>query len=48
MRKDHPIDRLVATVEGTVPASVGDSMHMLSQQLPSRRPWVLGPPELID
>src|SRR5688572_22208014 len=48
MREDHPIDRLVAKVEGTVPASVADSMQILSQQLTSRRQWVLGPPELFD
>jgi hypothetical protein len=48
MREDHPIDRLVATVEGAVPASVADSLQVLSQQLASRRQWVLGPPELFD
>jgi hypothetical protein len=48
MREDHPTDRLVATVEGPVPASVANSMRVLSQQLAGRRPWVLGPPELFD
>lgn len=48
MRKDHPTDRLVATVEGRMPASAVRSMHALSQQLASRRRWVLGPPELFD
>ncbi|WP_203913510.1 hypothetical protein [Rhizocola hellebori] len=48
MRKDHPIDRLVATVEGTVPVSVANSMQALSQQLAGRRQLVLGPPELFD
>jgi len=48
MRKDHPIDRLVATVDGTVSASVANSMQALSEQLASRRQWVLGPPELFD
>jgi hypothetical protein len=48
MREDHPIDRLVAKVEGTVPASVANSMQVLSQQLAVRRQWVLGPPELFD
>ncbi|MFR9780637.1 hypothetical protein ACL02O_31900, partial [Micromonospora sp. MS34] len=38
----------VAKVEGTVPASVANSMQVLSQQLASRRRWILGPPELID
>ncbi|NUT07853.1 MAG: hypothetical protein HOV76_30740 [Hamadaea sp.] len=48
MREDHPIDRLVATVEASAPASVASAMHALSQQLPSRRQWLLGPPELFD
>jgi len=48
MREDHPIDRLVAKVEGTVPASVANSMQITYQQLTSRRQWVLGPPELFD
>ncbi|GIG00116.1 hypothetical protein [Catellatospora citrea] len=48
MREDHPIDRLVATVDGTVPASVADSMRALSQRLAGRRRWVLAPPELCD
>src|SRR5688572_5729897 len=48
MREDHPIDRPVATVEGTVPASVANAMQVLSQQLANRRQWVLGPPELFD
>jgi hypothetical protein len=48
MRKDHPIDRLVVTVEGTVPASVAGSMQALSQQVAGQRQWVLGPPELFD
>jgi hypothetical protein len=48
MRKDHPIDCLVATVEGTVSASVANSMQVLSEQLAGRRQWVLGPPELFD
>jgi hypothetical protein len=48
VREDHPIDRLVATVEGTVPASVANSMQVLAQQLANTRQWVLGPPELFD
>ncbi|MFC7759602.1 hypothetical protein ACFQY4_17500 [Catellatospora bangladeshensis] len=48
MRDDHPIDRLVAKVEGTAPASVANSMRVSSEQLASRRQWVLGPPELFD
>jgi hypothetical protein len=48
MREDHPIDRLVATAEGAVPASVVNSMRVLSRELASRRQWVLGPPELFD
>ena len=35
MREDHPIDRLVATVEGAVPATVANSMQVLSRQLAS-------------
>jgi hypothetical protein len=48
VREDHPIDRLVVTVEGAVPVSVADSMRVLSEQMASRRQWVLGPPELFD
>src|SRR5688572_28866125 len=48
MLKDHPIDRLVTTVEGAVPASVANSMQALSEQLANGRQWVLGPPELFD
>jgi hypothetical protein len=48
MRENHPIDRLVATVEGAVPASVAHSMQALAVQLAGRRQWVLGPPELLD
>lgn len=48
MREDHPIDRLVAVVEGPVSGSVADSMRVLSQELASQRQWVLGPPELFD
>ncbi|WP_433040210.1 hypothetical protein [Dactylosporangium sp. CS-033363] len=43
MRADHPIDRLVATVQGTPP----DSLRALATQLPGRRRWILGPPELV-
>lgn len=48
MREDHPIDRLAVAVEGTAPASVANSMRVLSQQLAGRRQWVLGPPEPFD
>jgi hypothetical protein len=48
MRDDHPIDRLVVTVQGTVSASVADSMGALSQQWDGRRQWLLGQPELFD
>ncbi|MEV0458184.1 hypothetical protein [Catellatospora methionotrophica] len=47
MREDHPIDRLIATVQATVTAPVADAMHASSQRLASRRRWVLGRPELF-
>jgi hypothetical protein len=48
MQDDHPIDRLVVTVQGTVPTSVAKSMQALSLRWGSRRQWVLGPPGLFD
>src|SRR5688572_23186051 len=48
MRKDHPIDQLVVTIEGTMSASIASSLQALSQQLASRRHWVFGPPDLFD
>ncbi len=48
MREDHPIDRLVATVEGPASASIAASMQASALRLASRRQWVLGPPELFD
>ncbi|MFG2043963.1 hypothetical protein [Dactylosporangium sp. NPDC048998] len=48
MREEHPIDLLVAAVEGTAPDSIASSLRVLSEQLAGRRHWILGPPEFFD
>ncbi|MBB2947356.1 hypothetical protein FB565_007124 [Actinoplanes lutulentus] len=48
MREDHPVDRLVVSLEGDSTASIVDAMVSSAQRLAGRRNWVIDPPQVLD
>lgn len=48
MRDEHPVDRLVVALEGDPATPVVSAMRVSAEQLTERRPWILGPPRLLD
>jgi hypothetical protein len=48
VREDHPVDRLVAALEGDPTASVVDAMLASAQRLAGGRNWVISPPRFLD
>ncbi|MFD0856661.1 hypothetical protein ACFQ07_30800 [Actinomadura adrarensis] len=48
MRDDHPTDWLVILVEGDASPSVMSSIRSAAQELAGQRPWVVGPPSIVD
>ncbi|WP_436534812.1 hypothetical protein [Actinoplanes sp. HUAS TT8] len=48
MRDDHPLDQLLAALEGEPAAPIVSAMRASAERLADRRTWVIGPPSLLD